>query len=361
MKRGLIGAVLAATAALTLLVVQPATAAPGSKAGTYGAFTTSGMALAPGFPSAVITSDDPGLAAAASATLTGATPFGAVYGTSSGRTYLSLHPTPDSMATPSVPTTTTLTFPTATPIGGWSFALGDVDADSVTINGTDAAGNPLVEAGLGFVSVFNGAGGADVPVWTGATRTLTGNGADTDGATAWFTPATGIRTLSFTVTRQTGAPVIQLWIAAITASLAGTVAAPEGGAPASATVVLTDPSGAALPGEAATAAVTGGAFEFPAVFPVDVGLQAVDPSRAPGAVLPVSPVAGAFPVAAAVVAGALIPAGPGPAPAQPALAPTGLPVSPLLPSALVALGAVLIAADRVRPRRRRSGGRHAVV
>lgn len=335
---------------LSLVIVQPAAATPGARSGTYGAFTTSTMSLAPGFPSAAITTDDPALGAAASATLTGATPFGAVYGTSSGRSYLALHPTPDSMATPSVPTTTTLTFPTATPIGGWSFALGDVDADAVTINGTDAAGNPLDELGLGFVSTFNGAGGADVPVWDGPTRTLTGSGTDTDGATAWFTPAAGIRTLSFTVTRQTGAPVIQLWIAAVTASLAGTVAAPEGGAPASASVVLTDPFGGALPGDATTAAVTGGAFEFPAVFPVDVGLQAVDPARDPGALLPVSPVAGAYPVSAAVVAGALIPAGPGPAPApaQPALAPTGIATSPVVPLTLLVVGLALVGAARSR-------------
>lgn len=283
-----------------------AAAAPGARAGTYAAFTTTSAAIAPGFPTATVVSTDPALAAATTATLPGASAFGAVFGTSAGRTHLSLHP-----IGAGVPTATTVSFETPTPVGGWSFALGDVDSDAVTISALDPTGVPVTSAQLGEQGAFNYAPGqTDLPVWDAATATLTGNVISTDGASDWFTPTVALRSITFTVTQQSGAPVVYLWMAAITATLAGVVTDPAGAPVPGSTVTLTPPSG----GLATQVSAPDGSFEFPSVYPSDVVLSAAAPGFATGSPATISPTAGAYPAVVALATGAAILAEPGDSP-----------------------------------------------
>ncbi len=332
--------IVSAVVVLAVLVATPAAAAPGARAGTYAAFTTSGMSLAPGFPTATIVSNDPVLAAATNATLPGTSPVGAVYGTSSGRTHLSLHP-----ASTTVASSTTITFASPTPVGGWSFALGDMDSDTVQITGTDATGTPVTGAQLGEQGAFNYApAGTDVPVWDAGTATLTGNVTNTDGAADWFSPTVALSSLTFTVSQQAGGPVVYLWLAAVTASLAGTVTDPAGAPVPGATVTLTDPIG----GTATQPSAADGSFEFAAVFPSDVTLASAAPGLAPGPLVTVSPTAGAYPDLVAVVTGAALAA-----PAGPTLAAAGTDAIALLGlTAFAVLGGLFLLVRSRRPARR---------
>ena len=72
---------------------------------------------------------------------------GAAYGSSRGNTYLNQRPLADAAGQPSV---TTYTFADATPVGSWSFVLGDVDADRVTVAATTQGGAAATGADLGF-------------------------------------------------------------------------------------------------------------------------------------------------------------------------------------------------------------------
>ena len=332
--------IVSAIVALAVVVAAPAAAAPGARAGTFAAFTTTSITVAPGFPTATVSSDDPALSAATTATLPASTPFGAVYGTSSGRTHLSLHPVSTTVAS-----TTTITFASPTPVGGWSFALGDVDSDTVRITGTDATGTPVTGAQLGEQGAFNSApAGTDLPVWDPATATLTGNVMNTDGAADWFSPTVALSSLSFTVTQQSGGPVVYLWLAAVTASLAGTVTDPTGAPVPGATVTLTDPLG----GSATQPSAADGSFEFAAVFPSDVTLATASPGLAPGPLVTVSPTAGAYPDLVAVVTGAALAA-----PAGPALAAAGTDAIALLGlTAFAVLGGLFLLVRSRRPARR---------
>ena len=126
----------AAAAALLALVASilvcssaaPAAAAPGA---AYGAFTFTGtggqytgtMTLPAAFPAATIRSNAravSGIQTGAITYLTAATPFGQVYGSSRSKGYLNLRARADNASSPS---TTTYTFVSPTPAGGWGFAL----------------------------------------------------------------------------------------------------------------------------------------------------------------------------------------------------------------------------------------------
>ena len=171
-----------------------AAAAPGP---VYGVFDLAGgtMELAPGFPVATVVtnSSGPSVPSGASAYLNVNTPVGAVYGSSVNQGYLNLR-----AATGSSLSTTTYTFAAGTPAGGWSFVLGDVDADTVTITATSPEGAAVAIADLGYEGVFNycrtpvpssctgATPGTDVPSWNPATGVLTGNGPDTTGASGCF-------------------------------------------------------------------------------------------------------------------------------------------------------------------------------
>ncbi|GGF37010.1 hypothetical protein GCM10011519_08150 [Marmoricola endophyticus] len=192
--------------------------------------------LSPRFPAASYTSDSRGgqvgVQSGSSTWLPDWTPVGQRYGSSRGKSYLNLRPRADRADEPS---TTTYTFDRATP-QGWTFVLGDVDADAVRVSALTEDGREASGTQLGFRGTFNYCGQnprpsvcrtlqSDEPTWNGSARTLTGNraAADTTGASGWFEPTVPLRTLTFEYTRRSGFPVYQTWFAVRTQDLAGTV------------------------------------------------------------------------------------------------------------------------------------------
>jgi hypothetical protein len=302
-----LAAIIAAAALVS--VASPADAATTTRwsdwsfAGTSGAYTgTVAIAATPAL-TASYTSDSRsgqvGVVSGASAWLSQGTPVGAKYGTSRDRPYLNLRPRAD---TPTGSSTTTYSFNAPTPTSGWTFVLGDIDADQVRIRAIGPNGAELPAAALGFQGGFNycapGVVGkpscvgdaTDVPTWDPATRTLTGNAAavDTSGASAWFEPSQPISSLSFIFTRRSGLPVYQTWFASLARDITGTVTDQDTAAPAAGVAVrLLDASGAVI----ATATTSAsGAYAFTGVtattgYTVEMlppaGSLAVGPSRVP--------------------------------------------------------------------------------
>jgi len=206
----------------------------GSAASWTGSAT---IASVPGVPDASYATNSlsPVVPTGASTWLGASTPFGAVFGSSQGKPYLQARYTSGIQAS-----TTTFTFAGSTPTQrgalGWGFALGDIDADSVTLSATTVSGVPATAAELGWQGAFNfcdvsprpsgcsGGDDTDVPVWDPTTSTLTGNGSDTSGAAGWFRPTVQLDSLTLVFTPITGLPVFNLWMAATGgASVSGTV------------------------------------------------------------------------------------------------------------------------------------------
>lgn len=243
--------------------------------GVAGAFTTSVQIAAQPAVTATVTSDSRGgqvgVISGASTWLSEGTPVGAKYGSSQGQAYINLRPKADNATSPS---TTTYSFEAPTPASGWTFVLGDIDADAVRIHAVAADGHVLDAAELGFRSGFNycapGVAGkpsctgdaADVPTWDPATLTLTGNAAaaDTSGAAAWFEPSTPISSLSFVFTRRAGFPVYQTWFASLARDITGTVTDTAEGPLEGVELTLTDANGTVV---ATTTTVAGGTYTFP--------------------------------------------------------------------------------------------------
>lgn len=237
-------ALVAAGAAVTAGVPQPAQAATAAAwadwtvQGVGGAFGGTAAVAASGFPAASWTSDSRapvGVPTGASTWLPAAGPAGQVYGSSQGRRYLQLRPAAD---TPGAPSTTVLAFDTPTPSGGWAVVLGDVDADLVTVSGTGADGLPVTAAQLGVQGSFNACDASprapscaglgapfDLPSWSlgEGTATLTGGGADTDGASGWLQPQVPLARLTLQVEQQRGFPVVNVWLVALTRAATGSV------------------------------------------------------------------------------------------------------------------------------------------
>lgn len=285
------GRVLAfATATATALTLALVGAAPASaaEANTWGTFTFAGstraytgtMALAGGFPDTTFTSTSRQATTVSGASTWQApsTPPGTVYGSSRGETYLNQRPSADNATSPAV---TTYTFATPTPASGWSFVLGDIDADQATITATDATGAAVPLSGLGFQSTYNychraqgpscdSANLNDVPFWNPATGVLIGNATatDTEGASAWFSPNVPLKTLTISYQQRSGFPVYLTWFATKTFAASGTVTvngAAYGDAPltirdAAGTIVATTTSGGdgswSVPGLVSTSGYT---------------------------------------------------------------------------------------------------------
>ncbi|MCJ0701811.1 carboxypeptidase regulatory-like domain-containing protein [Frigoribacterium faeni] len=284
---------MAAAGVAVLVAVATAlggvTTASAAQGGDWGDFTVERLAsgtgsvgtmtLDGGFPATSFTTN------ASSATVpSGAsgwqgpnTPPGLEYGTSRGTTYLNLRPMRDS-PTPQAASVTTYTFASATPTAGWSFVLGDVDADQATITALDAEGAPVGSDALGFQGVYNscglagspscaGGGTGDVPSWDPATATLTGNAAaaDTEGATGWFSPTVALSSLTITYQQRSGRPIYQTWFATKTfaasgvaqSTVDGTTTPYEGGA-----VTVADATGRVV---ATTTTDADGRYAFPAL------------------------------------------------------------------------------------------------
>ncbi len=232
-----------ATAVVAALVLWAAPSTAGADTAAYATWTVGGGAGAftgtmtvgvPGFPAATFSSNATtasgvGIQSGASTFLSAATPFGAVFGSSLNQPYANIR-----YATGQGPSTTTFAFAAPTPSAGWGFAVGDVDADTVRISATDAGGNPVPVAALGFEGTFNYAGAADVPNWNPVTGTLVGNVVDTNGASGWFRPTVPLQTLTFTFTVQSGFPIYQLWFAALGSSVTTTTVPPTTAPPTTA-------------------------------------------------------------------------------------------------------------------------------
>jgi hypothetical protein len=283
----------AATLAAVLLGVTEVGAVPA--AGAYADWTLSAnagtMAIpVTGFPAATLTtnSTSPALQSGMSTYLSASTPFGQAFGSSQGMPYALLR-----TAAGQTPSTTTFTFVNPTP-ARWGFALGDIDADKVTISATGAGGGPVSAADLGFESSFNycavsprpsgcGTGPfADRPVWDPATETLTGNGPDTTGAAAWFRPAVPVKTLTFTYSRLSGSPVYQVWFAATSSEVRGDVTVVPGDTPPPTTLRLLHTDGSPVLGAGGQPVTTTtdsqGGYQFSGVAS-EAYLVAMDPPR----------------------------------------------------------------------------------
>ena len=274
-------------ALLSVLTAVPASAATvtrwatwGALEGAGGAYTTSVSIADNPALSATVTSDSRagqvGVISGSSTWLAASTPVGEKYGSSKDQPYLNLRPRVDNASSPS---TTTYTFSRPTPTTGWTFVLGDIDADRVRISATAADGTAVSAEQLGFRDGFNycadGLAGkpscagdaADVPSWDPATLTLTGNAGatDTSGAAAWFEPTTPLATLTFEFTQRSGFPIYQTWFASLARDITGTVVAPAG-SEEGVTLTLTDPAGTVI---ATTTSGPGGTYGF-------TGIQASD-------------------------------------------------------------------------------------
>ena len=262
-RRGLRTALAAGVTALlgAGLVAAGAGTAQAAVAGTWGSFAVSGssraftgsMELGGEFPVTTFTSTARTVSTPSGASVwqAEATPPGERYGSSRGLPYL--NQSTDTDGTTPVAAVTTYDFETPTPSAGWSFVLGDVDADQVTIAATTTGGAPVAAADLGFEGAYNScrqpggwscaaASGGDVPTWDPATATLTGNVLDTEGATGWFSPQVPLTSLTLSFVRQSGSPIYQTWFAARTAALSGT-ATLDGAPLADARVTVSDAAG----------------------------------------------------------------------------------------------------------------------
>jgi hypothetical protein len=215
---------LALAGALALTVVPAATAAHGDYA-EWSLDGQTGNVSVPvkGFPAAelVTTSNNPTTPSGNSAFLNADTPFGALFGSSRGRGYLSVR-----TAAGGSPSTTVITFDSPAPAGRWGFALGDIDADRMTVKAIGRRG-PLTAAELGWQGAFNYCHGSprppsctrppftDKPHWDPSTSTLHGHVTDTDGASGWFRPTVAVKSLTLIFSVQSGIPLAQVWIAAL--------------------------------------------------------------------------------------------------------------------------------------------------
>ena len=282
MRTALIAVTVSAlTAVATVAAMTASDAATGT--GSYAAWTTSGTSGTATFAGTYFTDataertngswDTP---SGSSTWLSAQTPFGAEYGSSQGKGYLNV-------ALPLGGTTTsnTITFATEPTAGTWAFALGDVDAENVTITATAANGSSLdvsswFQAGFNYCNVSPKPSSCpagthtDVPTW--ASPVITGSGSDTYGAAAWFKPTAAVKTLTFSQARNVaGAPVYQLWIAADIQSSPAPSSSSASPSPSSSASASASASPSATPSAAAadcTSAVThlvNGGFEEPAI------------------------------------------------------------------------------------------------
>ncbi|WP_157987994.1 carboxypeptidase regulatory-like domain-containing protein [Jiangella endophytica] len=311
MRRGVGRAAAAAAVATALTLAAVGTA---HAEASYGEITLSGgggdysgtVTLPPGFPSATFTSDSRAQAtvpSGASNWVSAATPWGEVFGSSQDQPYVNLRPAADAAGAPS---TTTYVFDTPTPAGGWGFALGDIDSDTAVVTATDADGEPVSGADLGFEGVFNycdasprpsnvcssgppaGETGFDLPASSvGASDvTLTGNGPDTGGATGWFRPTVALSSLTVEFEWRTGFPVYHTWFATQLRAVAGTVTLDATTPQAGVELTLTGPSGEVI---ATTTTGDDGTYEFAGIAPgeydvtitVPDGLTVVGPQEQP--------------------------------------------------------------------------------
>ena len=294
-------ALLAAGIVAAAAVLLPALPASAAYTDGYASFTWQGEPRAfsgqvegpSGFPTTSFTTTSAG--GAGTGPQTGAstwqppgTPLADAFGSSQGLPYLNLRPTQNN---PTSPSTTTYAFAGGSPTGGWGFALGDIEAERLTVSATAPDGSAVPIGQLGYTGGYNTCsvatgsaacgnttGGRPVPgpaladIDPSATELTIadpaecsyGGSCDTAGASVAFLPTTAIATLTIRSTWIQGLPVYQTWFAMDSAPLTGTVTVPPELPAEEVVVELLDPAGAVL--EEAPVDPSGG-YVFPQVFP----------------------------------------------------------------------------------------------
>ncbi|MEI6447151.1 MAG: carboxypeptidase-like regulatory domain-containing protein [Actinomycetes bacterium] len=195
--------------------------------------------------------------------LTAATPFGKIFGPSGpsdSNQYLRV--AQDSSGDGNV-STTTITFPSAVPVGLVGIAVGDLDVDEVTVSAADSAfrlksGSAIQGSAspvpFNFCNVpdpkpDNCGSDTDVPTWNPGpfAGILRGTGDDSDGASGWFRPTFALRqlTLEFTGSDGYGGSnhSYRTWLAALSNDISGKVTRTTGRALRGVLVSLQAPGG----------------------------------------------------------------------------------------------------------------------
>lgn len=154
--------ILTTVAALALQPLSAATPASATTTGLWAGRTANSptsytvqVANTPAMTATVTTDSRTGqigVISGASTWLSQGSPVGAKYGSSLNRPSLNLRPKADNPASPS---TTTYSFANPTPTSGWTFVLGDIDADKVQVRAVGPNGTALTAAQLGFNGGFN--------------------------------------------------------------------------------------------------------------------------------------------------------------------------------------------------------------
>ncbi len=266
----LAASIVAVATGLTWLTMGSSGAAGGSGAyADWSVDSTSATAILNGTVFPTINASRTGgswqVASGGSTWLSADTPFGAQFGSSRDRDYLYT-----SLPLGASSTVVTVTFATPAPAGTWGFALGDVDAEDITIAATGADGSAL-DVSRWFQAAFNSCNVSpkpsacpagthtDQPTW--ASPLLRGSANDTNGAAAWFRPTSAVKTLTFSQARNVaGAPIYQLWIAS------DIVSAPASSAASASPSTSASPSASVdLECTAEDTALVNGGFERPAI------------------------------------------------------------------------------------------------
>ena len=300
---------LVVAAAMVLAgATAPASAAPSdgyaswTVAGTPGAYTGA-VALPAGFSVTTVASTSRAFATASgnSSWLPVASPPGQLVGSSQGKPYVSINPT-----STTVPSTTTFSFASPTPVGVWGAAFGDIDAELLSISATDATGAPVAAADLGVTS-FNYCDATPnscsaqtlqlvLPTLTSAATSVSAEdplcpatqlNCNTQGGSIWITPLVSLSTLSITSTHKSGNPAAQMWFASVARTVAGVITLGE---LPPVEVQLVEPDGDVI---ASVVTEPDGRFALPPVIPADDYVLRIDPDVAPEApVIPIDVSAG---------------------------------------------------------------------
>jgi len=199
-----------------------------------------------------------------------ATPWGGVFGSSSGRSYLSVR-VDYAAGTEAV---ATYRFLEPVPPGAWGFTLGDIDVDQAEITARDGSGQALSGAQLaGSVTAvpynFITATSATLPSWSAGAaggELIGANDDETEGDAGWFMPSRSVQelTVRFTAQPGSGSPSYRTWFAVIAHPITGTVLREDTGAPVEGDVlVLVDPDGTII--DVATSDAQGN-YAFPQVY-----------------------------------------------------------------------------------------------
>lgn len=249
-----VGAMLAVVASVTLGVSSANAATTGAAYVGWSVSGTTGTVTMPtGYPKATWattpSSQSISVYGGAGTVPNGSTPWGAVFGSASNKQYGALQ-LPMSGVVGGSTASVTFTFATPMPAGSFGINLGDVDAENVTVTAAGPNG-ALTGVELGSQGAYNYAGQSDVPTVSTAANSIvvTGNANDTNGAAAWLKPTVAVSTLTFTSTNNVaGSPAFQMWFAAFTNTVSGSVTQPAESKPIS-TIEVTPPGSSTVLGE----------------------------------------------------------------------------------------------------------------